>query len=378
MRSQDEVNIVVTQIMGAKLPEVIFGQLIGSKKEMYEEAKATRRRLSMIIHEDRVGFSQKLQAKEAFCVLSSLLDEAKTRIDDGIYGSIQPTKFQPASDPVIIKAKKGQYVVTAPLYGGDVCDLYQCTFLDNGTHKSGILKVAKDPRDNEMVKNEAKVLKKLYENQDTIKLRPFIPELVDSLSVQIPPKSTRVQANVLSVPEDLYSLEEISKEYSSGLDIKDVAWMWRRILVAIRFAHINGIIHGAVTPAHMLFAVKEHGLVIIGWCQSVENRSPIKIISTQYEEFYPPEVFKKEAAIPATDIYMSAMCIIKLLGGKGKKVPSSVPRGIAGLLNSCILTQSRLRPDNAWDLHERFGEVLDSLWPRAFRHLDMPKQHKNV
>ena len=51
--------------------------------------------------------------------------------------------------------------------------------------------------------------------------------------------------------------------YPDGVDPRDVAWMWRRLLVALGLAHRAGVVHGAVLPEHVLISRPS-----TAWCWS--------------------------------------------------------------------------------------------------------------
>jgi hypothetical protein len=44
----------------------------------------------------------------------------------------------------------------------------------------------------------------------------------------------------------------VKEAYPRGIDAKDMAWIWRRVLLALDFAHTNKVIHGSVLPTHYL------------------------------------------------------------------------------------------------------------------------------
>ena len=70
----------------------------------------------------------------------------------------------------------------------------------------------------------------------------------------------------ISGPDELYSLEEVRAAYPAGIDARDMAWMWRRLLTVLGFVHEQRLVHGCVTPDHVLIEPREHKLVLIGWC----------------------------------------------------------------------------------------------------------------
>ena len=41
-----------------------------------------------------------------------------------------------------------------------------------------------------------------------------------------------------------------------------MAWVWRRLLTIVGFAHANHVVHGAVLPPHVVIEPKEHKLLL--------------------------------------------------------------------------------------------------------------------
>ena len=76
-----------------------------------------------------------------------------------------------------------------------------------------------------------------------------------------------------------------------------------------------GLVHGAVTPGHVLIQAEDHGLRLIGWGHSVRDGQCIRTGPASYAGWYPPEVRRREPATPATDIYLAARCLVYLAGG---------------------------------------------------------------
>ena len=60
------------------------------------------------------------------------------------------------------------------------------------------------------------------------------------------------------------SLAQVHAAYPRGLDPRDAAWMWRRLLVALGTVHAAGVVHGAVLPDHVLIHPDLHD-TLIGW-----------------------------------------------------------------------------------------------------------------
>jgi hypothetical protein len=143
---------------------------------------------------------------------------------------------------------------------GDIANLYE--------HERGLLKLARDPADNDLLDREARALTRLHTGGDSRYL-PYVPSLISAELHQDPVSGSRRRVNVISRLHGFVPLAAVHAAYPRGLDPRDVAWMWRRLLVAIGFAHRAGVIHAAVLPGHVLIHPGAHGLVLVDWCYSV-------------------------------------------------------------------------------------------------------------
>jgi serine/threonine protein kinase len=155
-----------------------------------------------------------------------------------------------------------------------------------------------------------------------------------------------------------------------GIDAADMAWIFNRLLAALAVAHAQGIVHGAVTPDHLLLRLSDHNGILIDWCYSVEIGSTIAAISPPYRAFYPPEVLAKQPATPATDLYMAAQCMVALLGGDvaAGQIPPATPRPIAALLRGCLIPSPHRRAQGAWEIFGEFRDILARIYgPPHFR-----------
>ncbi len=338
-------------------PEDVFGALNGSGVEK------RYRELALVCHPDRYLKSRdRTLADEAFKALGGWLARAEKKIQDGTYGDRKAIDAE-----ITVATKKNTYTITHRIKSGDVAEVY-------GAHdKPGfgvVLKVGRTPANNDLMSNEATVLKWLAEEAPTrkLKVRQHIPELLDSFEIQTNKKKTRV--NVFAEAAHFWTLADIRREYPEGLDPRDAVWMINRLLGALVCAHQAGVIHGAITLDHVLVCPTTHNGLLIDWCYAVKN-GPIKAISPKYRPYYPPEVFAKKPATKATDLYMAACCFLAMLGGDPatKTFPSGTPVSLRGLLRACWLGQGK-RTSDAFELYEDLAKLFG---PRKFRPFTMPR-----
>jgi hypothetical protein len=148
--------------------------------------------------------------------------------------------------------------------------------------------------------------------------------------------------------------------------------MFKRMLAALGYAHRQGWINGAVLPPHLLFHAENHGLHLGGWIHAVRPGEPLTVVPAGFKEWYPPEA--KHRAEPATDIYLAAKSIVYLAGGDPlhNAFPDHVPAPMRLFFQGCLLESPRMRPADAWGLHEEFDELLIDLYgPPQYVMLNM-------
>ncbi|HLV97974.1 MAG TPA: hypothetical protein VKT82_04785 [Ktedonobacterales bacterium] len=370
-----ELSFVAQLLDNARQPEDVFGKLEGNQAEALRGAY---RSLTKVTHPDHYRDAQdQALAEQAFRALQKWARTAEEKITLGTYGREEPT-----GTSTLVQHRKHAYVVqAAPFAQGDMCNLYQCTHVFNGTEGAAIFKVARQPADNDLLAYEAAALKTLASSQEHKQFHAYVPQLVDSFDYHDPSSPAARRVNVLAFETGQYfSLQEVRAHYSKGIDPKDMAWMWRRLLIALGFAHASGVIHGAVLPTHVLIQPEQHGLVLIDWSYAVSHPAMgehIPAISSDYQAWYPPEVLAKETPTPSTDLYMAALCMIYLLGGDPLTgtLPDSTPPRIQAFFRGVALKKPAQRPQNALTLLDEFTNLIQQLWgPRTFRVFYMPKK----
>lgn len=367
-----ELERLAQHLVEGVSPEAVFGKLPDDPVAADSAAKGIFHKIALVVHPDKFHNAPEEDKKLAellFKRLKNAWEKAKQAISEGRYG-------KPAA-PVHISSKVRDYAVGTLFATGAVCDVFRCTFTGSkGQVQECLLKIARTPADNDLVRNEAAVLRRIHAQTPQSSLRTYFPDLVDSLRVSEPGATGARHANVFRYRPGLWSLEQVIKAYPGGVDPRDMAWMWKRILGGLFCAHEAGIIHGSVLPPHILLDLESHGVVLVDWTCSTKNdgASRIGAIDPAYQEYYPQEVLRKEVATSTTDIYLAAMTIIKLLGGDVLKrtLPASAHKEIVRMLLECT-GPALSRPKNAFELHTRFDSLLEGMFgPKKFRKFVVP------
>jgi hypothetical protein len=260
-------------------------------------------------------------------------------------------------DGRVLTTRRATYRVGGPVASGDIAELYA---VDG---EAALLKLPRRPEDNDLMRAEAAALSTLARDGDP-KFRAYAPRLLESFTHEDAARARRT-ANVIARQRGFVSLAEVHTAYPGGLDPRDVAWMWRRLLTGLGWAHHAGLVHGAVLPEHVLIHPGEHGLVLVDWCYAVPSGATIPALVAKHRAAYPSEVTAREPATAATDIFMAAGLLLRLIGDP--------PVPLRRFARGCRYDKPRMRPQDAWHLLAEFDELLDDLYgPRRFRPFAMP------
>lgn len=365
-----ELENFLKVLRGAKRPEDVFGELAGTADEQLQQGRKLYRRYSRICHPD---FNEgAAEASEASALLNVFWDQTQQAIKDGTYGST------PVAPIATISSRKNSYEILESIPDGEVADLF---WARSNTTDHALLKVVRLPADADLMDAETKALKTLADPDDPRgkSFLNYFPTLLESFRFRDTGTGVVRRVNAFAGIYGMYSLADVIQAYPRGIDPKDMAWMFRRLLDALGYAHRLKTIHGAVLPNHVLIHPENHHLMLVDWyyslCDVPESTQHIKAISPDYRDWYPPEVAAKQTPTPGTDILMAARCMVAILGGDPLtgQLPSSVPPRMRGFLKSCLLVSPRQRPQRAWKLREEFTELIEQLWgKREFRPFNMP------
>lgn len=343
----------------ARYPEAIFGEYPAEVQSVY-------RRWAKVVHEDKASTARlKGLAHEAFLLLSALLAQAESKVSRGTYGDLKPSVM------ATFRTKTAAYELTGLISHGEIADLYEATV----GGKACVVKVGRAPLNNDLLKAEADLLASLPAKLAKPEQATFFPTLLDSFETQ--QGTMKLRANVFAAPTGdtpTVSLATVRAAHPKGLDPKDAAWMWNRLLEALHLLHLEGYVHGNVTPDRFLINPDTHRGMLIDFCYAVKTGSKGKAISPAWKGIYPEELLAKKGLDGSSDVYMAAQCMHHLLGGEiGKaKMPGGIPVAIAGLLRACWLGRAH-RTKTAQDVHKAFKVVRDGLrWPKGFRPFVMP------
>jgi serine/threonine protein kinase len=324
------------RVRTARTPDDLFGGP--------EPARAYRRWVKLV-HPDFAPPGQDRAATEAFARLSTLWAER-------------------GGPGTVLTTRRGRYTVGAQVAAGDLANLYELRH-DRG---EALLKVPRGVADNDLMAREAAALTTLDRRGDP-KFHAYVPRLVESFVQEEPSTGARRTANIVEHCRGFVSLAEVGRRLPAGVEPRDAAWMWRRLLVALGYAHRAGVVHGAVVAEHVLIHPDEHGLVLVDWCYSVlRDGDHVPALVARHRDDYPPEVPARQPASPATDIYLAARTMRRLMGTRAHPA-------LLRFADGCLLPVPRMRPSDAWRLLAELDDLLEDLYgPRRFHPFVLPPE----
>src|SRR5215213_147681 len=284
--------MITNRLMQASTPEQVFGEIEAQSDEMLFLLQKNYRAIAKVVHPDMYHtLQEQILAKRTFTLLTDWLDKAKERIKSGEYGKkVDPSK-------TILRTRKREYSVDRSYVQDQMFNLYPCSFKQYGRVHQAVLKIVRDRYDNGLVENETRALRTLFRDKDAEQFSAYIPNLIDAFLYK--DAGTDRQAAVFERYHGWYSLQDVHKTYPAGIDPKDMAWIWRRLLVVLGFSHAKKILHGAVLPRNIWIHPEKHGLMLVNWYSAVfdplTTGERVQAIAPEDGGWYPQDVSIRQA-----------------------------------------------------------------------------------
>lgn len=273
------------------------------------------------------------------------------------------TGASPTSTWTLATKRRTYAVAAAPGRRSDeLCAAYGVVWGEDGNEARGTLWLPRSPKDSDLVRQAASALKTLRTSERSA----FFPELVETFRHRTREGAQRQALVVRDLPLGRwYSLAEVRAAYPDGLDPRDMAWMYRRLLAALSFAHAEGLVHGAVVPERVLIQPEEHGLVLDRWELSCPVGGRVPALASGRRAWYPPETLAGEAAGADVDLWLASRTAESLLPA-GARPWRTFFRGVR-------LSQRSRRPTDAAAVLRDVDALLERLYgARRFRPFTMP------
>lgn len=369
--TRSTLQAIAPRLKSAVCPEEVFGLLAGQTPEKLAALKVVQRGLTRACHPDLAAPAEKTLATQLFQWLGVWEGIARLKIENGTYGDFLPYRAPaPLYTPVELAVRGRALKLTGLIAEGSFAGVHSADYEGaDDSQRAVFVKIARSAGDNDLLEREYRVLKGFQQPDPDLDAedffeaqRPYVPCPLTSFSL-LDETGAKHRANVLSVPRGRgWTAQALRRDkYPRGIDPKHVWWIFRRLLLTLWMAHQKGYVHGGVTPDHVLVFPEAHGLVLLDWtCAAKIEEEHVPALNPAFKAFYPPEVFRKEAALPSTDLFMAASTAIDMLGGGPGNcwIPPSVPDALGEALLSCLDPVASRRPQDAEVFHNQFGDLL--------------------
>ena len=314
-------------ILKAKTAEELFGDLTNTVA-----VAAMYRRLARRSHPDMFADTRdKIQAQQAFIKLTELWN---------IVNKTTTTKKD------VILTKKHEYLLGDIITKTDVFTVHNATY-DAG-YKNAELFVTNSPKDADLAAAHIAALKKVKTDVPD-DYKPYFPKFIENIRYR--QNGTDLVISAAEKVDGMFSLRQVLERYPKGINAKDVAWIFRRALVALGNTHDIGLVHGAPNLDALWIHPELHGLLLNHWGYSVNSGEPLKALPQEFKTDYPEKVFNKEPVDYKLDLMLAAKTMLSLLDEKA-------PKQLNTFFKGCALASTPI----AAELLYEFDELLVRLW----------------
>jgi hypothetical protein len=297
--------------------------------------------------------AHKVLAQKAFAHLADLKDLSEGKAAPSVAAKAKANDKR-------IRTKKHTYDLKVIFHKNDTFTKYTTTY-DDG-HKEALLAILNDPQDMDLAENHVEAVKKLNEEiPDQYKL--FYPAFIENFKFR--DEQTGVERLIVATEEDpgFRTMADIFEVYPKGIGGRDVAWIFRRMLVAVGNAHDIGLVNGAPNVDAFMVHDEKHGIVLTDWQYSVPLGTPLKAVPSAYKDIYPKYALEKEPVDDRLDIHIIATMAERLLA-------DTEPRQLFAFFKGCKLANV----PRAAVLLAEFDKLIDRLYgERKFNQFTLRK-----
>ena len=154
------------------------------------------------------------------------------------------------------------------------------------------------------------------------------------------------------------------------IEPEHVAWISQRVLHALFFIHVHGVIHGDLKPQNIIIPPDSHNAVLVDFGLSMIKPRAADKAKGYTDLFAPPEQMAGQVLIPESDLYSLGMTMIFALTGGDvrrmmkKEVPHSVPAPMCEFIRDLIHRDPLDRP-RVWE-KDNLLETIEEMRQKAF------------
>lgn len=196
------------------------------------------------------------------------------------------------------------------------------------------------------------------DQRDSTTHRYYFPRILDKFKLGDQKKEARV------ISAELPDTRWFPLSQWTSVDPKDIAWIARRVLVALDLIHSKGFLHGSPHLESILVEPAQHGVMLKDWQYAVRKGDPLVLVDPHAMEAYPSWVkdvgSTKDGRI---DLMVFGHAFEKL--SKASAAPPWLVEFFRELRTN--------PPKKAVYAMEKLTALLDKNWERKFHPMSYPR-----
>lgn len=273
------------------------------------------------------------------------------------------------------------YLIDGKIGEGDKCDVYAGRW-DHEPTERVVVKIARVGVSDDRLRAERTNLELLAKSdaQGVEFFRQLLPEIISFGSVQDPNGQSRSCVVYRDRNGFDWTLADVMRAYPQGVEPQTMVWMFNRTLMLLAWMHEHDIVHGALTPGHMLIHPKYHGLMFLDLAYAGRIGQPLPDVEPSHVLYRPSASLTNNVFHPMMDICMAARCMIVVMGGnlEQKTIPTTVPDPLAALLSNLAFPDDRHLWGSRYakladQVKASFGAIAETVYgPRKYHAFEMP------
>lgn len=366
-----ELNQVLASLKDAVRTEDVFGIPAAgtSSDELRATIKKTFLRLSQLTDPDLYpgDADAKELATEAHALLQAFYEQALGKVQSGEYGRA-PQRGAEANSAASIATTRRHYRIEKALAQGDLATVFEGVCEEGeGEAAKIVIKLVEDPADNDLMQNEARIIKLLHAGEGV--QTKHLPVLMDDF------RTDDGRIGLVMRRIDGYDLHSVREKYVKGIPPRHIIWLFRRLLSVLGYAHSQGILHGNVDPAHIMIRPSDHNVWLIDWtCSIYKPASTGQGFRILNEKYSAPEVAEKKPPLPSSDLFSAARCMVFALGGNPEtaEMPAEVDERIQRFIRFFLKESPMQRAQDAWEMYGMLDDLRAEVYgPHEFIPFEM-------
>ncbi|MCW3097799.1 MAG: Adenylate cyclase [Chthonomonadaceae bacterium] len=306
--------------------------------------------------------------------LETLYRQAQIRIEAGAYNLQGRGQLVPMHDRSKFFDVGGKrYYIGSRFRQGDETTLYNGYLERDGVVLGEVLlKVALSPETSPFMEREANALALM--RKEEYRETAYLPFPMDRFDA-----GGRMGSVMRRV--DGFNLREVRQDplHRTGVKAKDMVWMLSRALAGAGLAHRYGVVHGRISPEHVVIDPVTHLGMIVGWGGSVISpaRSGQRLLAP-IPTFSAPEAAQATIG-PWSDVFSIGKTFLWLLGGDPATdtLPEQIEPRLAAFLRNMVNIDPYQRPEDCWQLLDTLDRLKVELWgEKKWRVFEMPTPNR--